>query len=74
MLFGVLVETTTPIKCPKKLSLGWPSKGFGFRVRNIGGLIIIIGFGENYTITIIRNPQHPILITKAPTVLRGSKE
>ena len=35
---------------------------------NIGALIIRIGLGVYYTIHIIRNPQNPILIIKAPTL------
>ena len=38
---------------------------------NIGALIVRIGFGVYPTIIIIRNPQNPILILKAPT-LRNS--
>ena len=37
----------------------------------IGALMIRIGFGVYYAIIIIMNPQHPILIIKAPT-LEGS--
>ena len=35
---------------------------------NIGALIIRIGFGVYYTIILIRNPQNPVLIIKAPTL------
>ena len=35
---------------------------------NVGSLIIGIGFWGDYTIVIIRSPQHPILIIKAPTL------
>ena len=34
---------------------------------NTGALIISIGFGDYYTITIIRNPRNLILIIKAPS-------
>ena len=43
-----------------------PSK-LGTLNPNIGALIIRIGFGVYYTIIIIRSPQNPILISKAPT-------
>ena len=33
---------------------------------DIGGLLIRIGFRVDYTIIIIRSPQNPILIMKAP--------
>ena len=35
---------------------------------NVRALIIRIGFGVNCTPAVIRNPENPILIIKAPTV------
>ena len=43
---------------------------FGYMEAIIGALIIRIGFGVYYTITIIRNPQNPILIIKTPPSLQ----
>ena len=37
---------------------------------NVGALIPRIGFGAYYKITIMRNPQNPMPILKAPTLLR----
>ena len=36
--------------------------------------MIRIGFGVYYTIIVIRNPQNPILIIKAPTLGLGLSE
>ena len=36
---------------------------------DIGALIIGIGFGAYYIIFIIKDPQNPMLIMKAPTLI-----
>ena len=38
------------------------------KVHNIGALMIRMGFGLYYTIIVMRSPQNPILIIKAPTL------
>ena len=50
------------------------SKPIGSRCSNanIGALVIRTGFGAYYTIIIIRNPQNPILIIKAPTLRQAA--
>ena len=55
----------------KQVRLGVRGEG-GVLIRSkaakIGALFIRAGFGVYYTKNIIRNPQYPILIIKAPTL------
>ena len=76
---GVLVVCAAPANDLRRSNIGALISRMGFWgfltiIIVIGALIIRIGFGEYSTIIILRNHQNPILIIKAPTLLRDSRD